>query len=200
MDPSSEEGKNISWHLRYNEYSFLFYVSFCVLVVLFYVLLYCLRVPINRVPNLESILDADPVITGSMMEKLGLAPSSSSKKKKGRHQHHGPRVPSPRDQDCSTSPSQQEHQRKSSIQSEDGAGGKSRRSSAAFLFNHFHSDGGAKNNNSAAAIAAAAATTPEALGARFRFIGALNRQWKSPEEEDKNGTLSALLEEEEMEQ
>ena len=62
---------DISWHLRYYEISFLFYVGFSVIIVGFYALVYCLKMPANRIPRLEEIIDADPIITEAMMDKIG---------------------------------------------------------------------------------------------------------------------------------
>ena len=62
---------DISWHLRYYEISFLFYVGFSVIIVGFYALVYCLKMPANRIPHLEQILDEDKIITEAMMEKIG---------------------------------------------------------------------------------------------------------------------------------
>ena len=51
-----------SWHLRYFEYSYLFYIAFTFSIVAFYVLVYCLKVPTRRFTNLKEILENDPVL------------------------------------------------------------------------------------------------------------------------------------------
>ncbi len=53
--------KDDSWHIKYFEYSYLFYIAFAALVVAFFVAIYCLKVPTRRFPNLQDILDNDPV-------------------------------------------------------------------------------------------------------------------------------------------
>ena len=44
---------DLSWHLRYYNYSFLVYIMFGVFLVGFYVTIYCTRMPTNRFPNLR---------------------------------------------------------------------------------------------------------------------------------------------------
>ena len=51
-----------SWHVRYFEYSYLFYVIFGFGIVAFYVLVYCLKVPTRRFTNLKDILENDPIL------------------------------------------------------------------------------------------------------------------------------------------
>ena len=53
-----------SWHVRYFEYSYLFYVIFGFGIVAFYVLVYCLKVPTRRFTNLKDILENDPILNG----------------------------------------------------------------------------------------------------------------------------------------
>jgi len=60
----------VSWHLRYYNYSFLIYVALSAAVVGFYVLVYCLKVPVNRVPRLEEILREDPIIEESARRRF----------------------------------------------------------------------------------------------------------------------------------
>jgi len=48
--------------LRYYNYSFLLYVIVSAFLVGFYVFVYCVKVPVNRVPRLEAILKSDPVV------------------------------------------------------------------------------------------------------------------------------------------
>ncbi len=175
--------KDISWHLRYYEYSFLIYVGLCVVVVLAYVLIYCFKVPVNRVPNLESILEEDPVITESMVQKLGLAHARvgvENQKRLSLDTVGSLVVPR---QFCIVSDPNTgalSHHIKGPLaafsSSANGDEGGSRRPSKSWEPQNYWDP-----------------STPEALGARFRFIGALNRQWRSPEAEAE--TLSALLEE-----
>ena len=51
-----------SWHLRYYEYSYLFYITFTACFVAFYILIYCIKVPTRRFTNLRDILENDPII------------------------------------------------------------------------------------------------------------------------------------------
>ena len=51
-----------SWHLRYYEYSYLFYITFTACFVAFYILIYCIKVPTRRFTNLKDILENDPII------------------------------------------------------------------------------------------------------------------------------------------
>ena len=51
-----------SWHVRYFEYSYLFYVIFGFGIVAFYVLVYCMKVPTRRFTNLKDILENDPIL------------------------------------------------------------------------------------------------------------------------------------------
>ena len=51
-----------SWHLRYYEYSYLFYITFTACFVAFYILIYCVKVPTRRFTNLKEILQNDPII------------------------------------------------------------------------------------------------------------------------------------------
>ena len=51
-----------SWHLKYYEQSYLFYILFTTCVIAFYVAVYCLKTPTRRFTNLREILETDPVI------------------------------------------------------------------------------------------------------------------------------------------
>ena len=53
--------KDDPWHLKYYEYSYLYYIGFATIVVAFFVVIYCVKVPTRRFPNLKDILDNDPV-------------------------------------------------------------------------------------------------------------------------------------------
>ena len=166
--------KDISWHLRYYDYSFLAYVGFCVAIVLFYVLVYCLRVPINRVPNLESILEDDPVITDTMLEKLGLL-NRRAKRRGGRSSPTSGKLQYCIVSDPKTGAIMHSKAPPPMTSSLTSPGGSRRTSWQQQQQQHNYWD----------------PNSPEALGARFRFIGALNRQWRSPDAEAE--TLSALL-------
>ena len=62
--------QDISWHLRYYEYSFMFYISFSAGIVFIYIMIYCLKVPAQQIPNLEEIIATDAEITDFFMAKL----------------------------------------------------------------------------------------------------------------------------------
>ena len=51
-----------SWHLKYYESSYLYYILFTACIVAFYIGVYCLKVPTRRFTNLKEILENDPVI------------------------------------------------------------------------------------------------------------------------------------------
>ncbi len=147
-----------SWHLRYYDFSFLIYVSACLVVVLFYVAVYCLRVPVNRIPDLHNLIDADPVINKSIMKKMGIR---SKEDVALFNTLHKPKLkPSIVTLNNNNNSNNRQLRRPSWL-------------------------GGFQN------ACDPVTATPEALGARFRFIGALNRHWKSPEQEA--DTLSQLL-------
>ncbi len=64
--------EDMSWHLKYYEYSFMYYIGGCFGLVMFYVLLYCFKVPVNRIPNLQDVIDNDPTINEGLFEIVRL--------------------------------------------------------------------------------------------------------------------------------
>ena len=59
---TSRDMEDVSWHIRYYEYSFLFYIAFSAAVISIYVAVYCVKMPVNKIPNLQEVIDNDPVI------------------------------------------------------------------------------------------------------------------------------------------
>lgn len=51
-----------SWHIRYYEYSYFYYIGFTVIFCAIYAIFYCAKVPTRRFANLRDILENDPII------------------------------------------------------------------------------------------------------------------------------------------
>ena len=62
--------KDISWHLKYYESSFLIYVTFAALIVSFYAIFYCIKVPAQRIPDLRDIIDNDDYINADFTARI----------------------------------------------------------------------------------------------------------------------------------
>jgi hypothetical protein len=60
--------EDMSWHIKYFELSFMYYICGAAALVAFYLMIYCLKMPIHKIPNLRDIIDNDPTINEGLFE------------------------------------------------------------------------------------------------------------------------------------
>ena len=67
MSSSSLPLSTVSWHLRYYDFSFLIYMTLCLVLIGAYLTIYCLKTPTDkRITELRDIIDHDPVVTAAL--------------------------------------------------------------------------------------------------------------------------------------
>ena len=52
--------EDMSWHLRYYEYSYMYYIVGSAVLCLTYTIIYCVKMPVNKIKNLKDVIDYDP--------------------------------------------------------------------------------------------------------------------------------------------
>ena len=52
--------EDMSWHLRYYEYSYMYYILGSAALCLAYTVIYCVKMPVNKIKNLKDVIDYDP--------------------------------------------------------------------------------------------------------------------------------------------
>ena len=58
----------MSWHLRYYEYSYMYYILGSAALCLAYTVIYCVKMPVNKIKNLKDVIDFDPQINEGLYE------------------------------------------------------------------------------------------------------------------------------------
>ena len=59
----------MSWHLRYYEYSYMYYIVGSAVLCLTYTIIYCVKMPVNKIKNLKDVIDYDPQGPNSIDKK-----------------------------------------------------------------------------------------------------------------------------------
>ena len=60
--------EDMSWHLRYYEYSYMYYIVGSAALCLAYAVIYCVKMPVNKIKNLKDVIDFDPQINEGLYE------------------------------------------------------------------------------------------------------------------------------------
>ena len=60
--------EEMSWHLRYYEYSYMYYIVGSMALCLTYTIIYCVKMPVNKIKNLRDVIDFDPQINEGLFE------------------------------------------------------------------------------------------------------------------------------------
>ena len=60
--------EEMSWHLRYYEFSYMYYIVGSAVLCLTYTIIYCIKMPVNKIKNLKDVIDFDPQINEGLFE------------------------------------------------------------------------------------------------------------------------------------